>query len=938
MTTLAQRSFAGGEIAPTLYGRVDQVKYATGLRIMRNFLLMRHGGAASRPGTTFVGEVKDSAKTVRYVEFIFNAAQTCVLEFGDLYMRIHQNGAQVTEAAKAVTGASNANPCAMTVVGHGYSSGDEVYVSGIVGAIGSFLNNRNFKVVVVDADHFTLEYMDASAVDSTAFGLYSSGGTSARIYTIVSPYAYADLATLKFAQSADVITLTHPTYPVYELTRSGATSWALAVKAFSPATQAPDGGTAAVKGSGAFYQFTAVGGPKNEESLPGKEATVVISAASQANPCVVTATTHGYSTGDEVYISGIVGMTQLNGKAFIVTNVNTNNFSLNGVDSSAYTAYASGGTAARTSVGASAAASSGSPNTLAIPAVAGAKIYNVYKALNGVFGFIGVSNGGKFVDTGFNPDTTDTPPEPTTAFQAAGDYPETCGYIQQRLALAGSNNDPETFQLSRVGRFNNFTTTTPEKDDDGISATLTGRQVQRIKHLVELGLPIVFTESGEWSLGGSSSAALTPTQINARQNSYCGASDLRPLVVGSTAVFVQARGSLVRDLAFDWQVDGYRGNDLTIFSAHLVDGFSLVDWAYAQIPNSIIWAVRSDGVLLGLTYIREQQLWGWHRHDFDGTVENVCVVPEGTEDAVYLLVKRTINGRSVRYVERLATRLVKDVVNYNGLDCALGYDGRNAGAHTMTLSGGTTWVYTETLTLTASASTFTSSDVGNAVNFPLPDGSTLRCKITAYTSPTVVSVMASKTVPVSLQAVATATWSKALKIVGGLWHLEGKDVSVLADGFVVANPNNPAYTKITVENGQITLDSYYAVIRVGLPITCDLETLDIDMAQGESIIDKKKLIGKVTVMCEKSRGIFAGTVEPAGDLIPADGSLRELKIRGAANETMDQPVALLTGPAEVIPQTAWNFNGRVFVRQSDPVPLTILEIAPAGYLPIAKGA
>ena len=150
-------------------------------------------------------------------------------------------------------------------------------------------------------------------------------------------------------------------------------------------------------------------------------------------------------------------------------------------------------------------------------------------------------------------------------------------------------------------------------------------------------------------------------------------------------LFVQARGSIVRDFAFDFLVNGYRGSDLTIFSSHLVEGYTIADWAYAQTPNSIVWMARSDGTLLGLTYIKEQQILGWHRHDFAGAVENVCVVPEGNEDVLYLVINRTIDGDTVRYIERMNTRTISPtesfagtpgIVDFLGMDCALIYDGR----------------------------------------------------------------------------------------------------------------------------------------------------------------------------------------------------------------------------------------------------------------------
>src|SRR5690606_34482023 len=135
----------------------------------------------------------------------------------------------------------------------------------------------------------------------------------------------------------------------------------------------------------------------------------------------------------------------------------------------------------------------------------------------------------------------------------------------------------------------------------------------------------------------------------------------------------------------------------------------IVDWAYQEEPNSVVWMVRSDGTLLGLTYLREHDVVAWHRHDTDGLVESVAVIPEGNEDALYMIVKRTIDGATVRYLERMNSRYFEEIEDLVHLDCAITYDGRSetifAGI-TMTLSGGTNWDENETLTLTASASHF----------------------------------------------------------------------------------------------------------------------------------------------------------------------------------------------------------------------------------------
>lgn len=849
-----------------MYARVDTARYATGARTLRNCYVLRSGGTANRAGTTFIGEVKDSAKRVRLYDFVFSDEQTYVLEFGDLYMRVIKQGDYVKLASQAITAITNANPCVVTYSGGDtYANGDVVYVSGIVGPIGVFLNGREFKVANVNtgANTFELDYMDGSNVNSTSMGAYTSGGTLEEIYTITTPYIEADLPMLQFAQSADVVTITHNSYPITELTRTSDTSWSTAAVSLDATVKAP---TLVSPNSGGvtFWAVTAVSADTGEESTQ-------------------------FITPN----SGLVP-------------------------------------------------SSGSPITLTFgqPATGpAAGSYNVYRLENGGNYFIGnvADSGGvttKFVDSLIPVDSTVAVPENPAIYDAADKYPGVVGIVQQRRAFANTNTNTEEVRLSKVGSYRNFARSSPIADDDPIKFSMSGLKVNAVRHILELGSgPVVFTQSSVQTLQGNG-GILTPFAINPKTSARNGCSTLRPLPVDETALYVQARGSKVRDLNFDYQVDGYRGNDLTITASHLVDGYEIVDWAYQENPHSVVWAVRDDGVLLSLTYIREQQILGWARHDLDDAlVENVCVVPEGTEDAVYLVVKRTVNGRSVRYVERMNQRRVDARNEMVFMDATLGYDGRNTGSTTMTLSGGTTWAYDETLTLTASAAFFASAYIGDEIHITSADGTeVIRCEITAYTSTTVVSVRPNRTVPVSMRSTALLVWARAVNELTGIWHLEGKDVSVLGDGYVVASPYNPAYVGQTVANGSLTLDKCYSVIYVGLPYVSDLETLDIDTAEGETAADKRMNVTRVTVHLDKSVGLFVGRQAPTGtDLL--DG-LTELKIR--SDEGYDEPTDFVTGKSEINIESNWNSNGRIFIRQVDPLPMSVLAVCPAGFFPFGK--
>lgn len=951
MTTDIKRTFAAGEVSPAVQARPDLVRGATGLRTCRNWLIRRTGVADNRPGTDFVAEVNNSLKRVKPVPFVFSSDQTYLLEFGDFYMRVIKNGAQVLEATKAITGISAALPAVVTSNAHGFSNGDEVVIAGVAGM--TEVNGRNFKVVGVAANTFQLQYMDGTNVDSRGFGSYVSGGTAARVFTLASVYMEADFTELRFIQSADVMTVTHHLYDVRELARTGDTLWTLTTVTFTPAQAPPHGGTAgAGTGGGANYRYraTRVNIETKEESLPGRGPAFAISAATQTNPVRVTTAANPFITGDEVYIEGVVGMTQLNGRKFIITVISGTQFDLDLVDGTGFTAYSSGGTAARTFIAMYGVAGvAGNPITITLPATSETVEYNFYRreTLNAtptlpltsddVYGFIGI--GGRiFVDGGVNQNLADKPPRDRNPFSGVGNFPSTAVYHKGSLYFANTDRNPDTIWKSRPGLFKNFTVNDGLQDGDSMTFPIRGKRVNEVLHLQDLGTLLAFSSEGVFSIPGDQDGVIRPAAVNPQQQTQRGSGLLPPLAVGGRAVYLDRLGSIVWDLGYQFDTSRYSGEDLTIFSSHLFEGHTIVDWAYQEHPNSIVWAVRDDGVLLGLTYVREHEIIAWHHHDFDGVVENVAVVPEGGVDRVYLVIRRTVNGRSVRYIERMHEREVEDIVDSVLMDCSLTFDGRNHDTTLkMTLSGGSTWGYTETLTLTASAAFFAAEMVGNEIQLTGADGKLIRFSIAAFTSPTIVTGKPHKTVPASLQTVATASWARAVKKVSGAWHIEGKAVSVFGDGFVVASPNNAAYVGRSVVNGEVTLDKAYAVIHVGLPVTADLEIPKLESAQGETLVDKRKKIGRATLELEKSLGLWAGAQAPESsskyDAAHPDPLLGLFEVKARNSEGYEEPIDLATKSVSVRIQRGWNLHGRVFLRQVDPVPATILSIASAGSIP-----
>lgn len=575
------------------------------------------------------------------------------------------------------------------------------------------------------------------------------------------------------------------------------------------------------------------------------------------------------------------------------------------------------------------------------------KGYNIYKKVGGIYVYYAFEPTTSFVDNASVTQSADddSPPESRVELNTtAGTFPKKVGVFDSRTLLGNFSFNVQAIYASRVGFRQNFTRRFPSADDDSILFQVKGKEVNGIRHFVDIGDLLIFADSGEWISRGNANGAFTPNPPpNPKQYSANGASgDIWPVVVGSDAVYVQERGSIVRAAGFDNLAggkDGYRDDDLTDFADHLFEGKTIVAMDYQKTPHSIVWCVRSDGVLLGLTYNRKQEIVAWHRHDTDGLIEDVCCIPEGSEHAVYLIVKRTINGQDFRFMERMANRVYTDIVDAVFLDAALSFDGRNITSETMTLSGGTAWDETEFLTLTCSVDKWDQDEIGNQFWLTGADDIVYRFTVTAVSTAKICTVSATRTIPVAaaLRDTATTRWSRAVNELSGLDHLEAKEVCVFADGCVISNPNNlrSGDTAIEVSGGEITLPECHAVIHVGLPYYSDIETLDIDTVNGETMVDKQKLITGLTMRVRKTRGVFVGPKAPSDDTVDPKENLIQLTRREA--EDYGTPEEEINGNVDLNILGECNSNGRVFIRQIDPLPMEVLSIAPAGLIPLRTG-
>jgi hypothetical protein len=834
MTKVIQPSLAGGEVSTAIGARVDIGKYKSSLETCENGFVEVHGGVSNRPGLQFIAECVSGTLATRLIPFEFNTEQTYILEFGNLYMRVIKDGGQVLSGtAKVISAVTKADPGVVTATSHGFSNGDDVFVTGVVGM--TQLNGRTMRVASKTTHTFELNDYDGNDIDTRSYTTYGSAGTAEDVFQLTTTYATADLFDLDFVQSADVMTITNRGYVVRELTRTGHAAWAITNVTFAPSQAPPT--SAAVASGGA-------------------------------------STTHNYA----------------------ITAVNDETFEESLVDEATTTS------------------SNATPdNDISWTLASGATTYNVYRKLNGVYGFIGRASGTDFNDLNITPDTTDTPPEARNPFSGSDNFPAAVGFFQQRRAFASSTNNLQRLWLTQTANQNNMSVANPAKDDDAITVTIASLKVNEIRHIVQLGDLILMTSGAEWLVKGLD-GVITPSGIQIEPQTYYGTTKLPPIVVGDVVLFMQT-GWNVRDLSYKFEIDSYSGNDISILARHMFDNYSFVDWTYAQDPHSLIWAVRNDGIITSLTYVREQEVFAWSRHITRGDMKSVASVQEGDDDFMYVISQRKVGTRTRQYIERQHTHDLTSIQDAFYVDSGLKLDSPVA------ITG---YTLADPVVITAAAHGLSNADTIDITGIKVVDvtenqGWALSTEIDGigYT----VSNKTTNTFELQLNGAdvdgeAFATYHsggevrEAVTSVGGLWHLEGESVVGLANGYVTG--------ALTVANGAVTIPNAASRVAIGLGYTMTVKTLKLDGANVlDSIQGRVKKLSRLTLKLENTLGGWVG---------PDLEHMKEMRYGLPAQ--FGQELSMVTEDKHISLSPSWNKNGQIIIQQRDPLPMTILGIVP----------
>ena len=560
-------------------------------------------------------------------------------------------------------------------------------------------------------------------------------------------------------------------------------------------------------------------------------ATKTISAITKANPGVLTSNSHGYSNGDEIYLENSGAMAELKSRNYLVAGSSTNTFTLTdlygvAINTTNFTTFNNGVTTAKIYEVAT-------PYTSAqVNDVRFAQSADVMYIVHPSHAIRTLSRTDHNAWSFATPSITENN---TPVLTTSDNYPSVVTFFEQRLVFAATNNNPQTLWFSKNADYLNFTTGTA--DDNALIYTIASNKVNAIRYLSATRILNIGTSGGEYVLTTTNGGPITPTQTVIRKYSNYGCIESEVVQVADVTLFAQRGARKVREFRYIGEVDvaGYAAPDITILSEHLTEG-GIQEFAYQQEPESIVWARRTDGTLLGLTYRREEEIVAWHKHIIGGSfgggqavVESIITLPtDSGEDELYMIVKRTINSVTKRYVEVLKTfDFGSDTTAAFFVDSGLAYSGS-----------------------------------------------------------------------------ATSTLS-------GLYHLEGQTLSILANGATHADE--------TVSGGGVALDFPVTSGALGFGYTSEMQTMRLESgSQDGTSQGKPKRIHDITVRFHETVGAEVGTESGNADRIFfRDSSMN-----------MDQAVPLFTGDKEIEFDGGFVDGDRIYVRQSQPLPMTVLALYP----------
>lgn len=894
-------SFNGGELSPKLDARTDLDKYASGCRTLQNAVVEPYGAAVRRAGTQYIASTKNALKKARLIGFRFSTSTNYLLEFGEGYMRFYSNGAQVLLNLAGIVTDFWTNIAGFEVGEYTKRVGPLYYrcISRVEAVIPPYQN----PAPELDPDHWELV-------------------TAAPISEVAAPWSEGELFELNTTQINDVVYITHPSHPPHKLTRVSADIFTLAeMDPYYPplldenldAAKTLSLNDASITTDWATATNYVVGDVRDEGGLiyvclvahlSGVFATDLAAAkwerynllnasfdAFEAGHVgsywqlahlreasfveLEIATPADWVTATNYVVGDIRRESGTNYRCLVdhvsgvfATDLGAGNWEVSAADLTSSTIKIRGDWNVRTygvwiadilvqrSLDGGASWEtirslrgkedrnvdiSGNQeddalfrvvlNDIDPPTSAGATtprvvIESVDAYIYGLVQILGVIDAQnarvRIVDEPLTYDAT--PYWSEGAWSDVRGYPRAVTLHEQRLCFGGTTHQPQTVWGSVSGDFENYRRGT--LDTDSFAYTLGSTEFNAILWFVSQGRLLIGTTAGEWSMwSGDQGLPITPTSVKVDQHSAFGSKPgVAGMLVNDLVLFVQRKGRKLRELSFSFEKDGYVAPDLTLLSEHVTAG-GIAQMAYqGGEEKSVLWAVTGAGLLIAMTYQRDQNVIAWHKHPTDGTVESVATIYGDGDDEVWIVAKRTVGGQTVRYVERINPVAWTEKADCFFVDCGKTYSGA------------------------------------------------------------------------------------ATTNITGLAHLEGRTVAVLADGVV---------STAVVSGGAITLGTAASKVHVGLAF----ETIVKPMR-----IDRDPMLGNSQGLVKQVRNIVLRFLNTLGCKYgDGKGAFETLEFRDMTGTT-DDSLALFSGDQEVQFPGEFETEGDIVIKQSDPLPFTLLAI------------
>lgn len=912
-------SFSGGRLSPYLSTRVDQEKYYSGCRIMNNMIALPYGPAMRTPGWEFIAAEKTQSKKVKLFSFKYSVDQSYVLEFGHQYMRVYKGGSTGYGQVMYKILTIDAQPAG------GDWSADDILTGGTSGT-------TCIVVAVTSSTVYTIKHLtgdftdgevitadDANARDCGAgYPIVTVSTTPCEISTV---YTEDDLFDLHVVGMNDVMDIVHTQHTIkpYRLSRLDHDDWTIVAKDFTygPFLDENDTNTTLycndVSGDGKTMTASAAlfDYPDNSHigsiwQLIQKTPTSRVKGSfvgvdqSDSIRCFGgwILTTEGDWIGDvELQRSYDGGTTWYPYHQFSRQSAAGLNYYKGEIEDEEDVYYRVAMTA-RTS-GTCYYCFSVNDNT-----VKGiVKITAIASTTSATVNIL--------VDLGNKDAGSATKRWNEGAWSDKRGYPGTIGLFQQRSIFGGSTHRPQLVWGSRTQDYENMRTGI--LDTHAFIYELASGNQDFIKWLIGFSEIIIGTKGAEHKLGPPSKGQkLTSLNVSQDIQSTYGGSDIQPIVGNDVVLYWGRQRRKLWELIYSWDTEAYVSRDLALYAEDITEG-GIVDMAYQQQPFPIVWSIRTDGNLLGMTFLRTHKVEGWHIHPTDGNVESVAVIPSSGEDEVWFSVQRTINSVTKRYIERMKPHSWgTDQKDCFFVHSGLTFDGGAAVDITDIAVGGSP--YKVTVTATAHGRTD-----GEQVRILDVEGMTeVNGKVfTVSDKLTDTFILKDKTNSIYITGenftayTSGGTAQRVENVMTGLSHLEAEEVDILADGIPLPRE--------TVSSGQITINEFANKVHVGIPYVPELMPMNIEipLRSGTSLAKTKRVIN-ATINFFKSAGCEFGTDEDNIDHI----SFMQ------TSDIMGEPTPLFTGDKEIAFSGGYDTFTNLYIRQVLPLPLTVLSIIP----------